>query len=132
MGSAGPTVKDTSFPGSGFGYSISTLSCVVLRGRHQQHERGKGSGLLVLSPPSLPLLEIPKVSSFRGFHGVKCVLHGIPNFRINVQIVGVHQISFLLSIGPTALQILQFCYFYLLFLLFLKCVCVIWIPFSLL
>ena len=86
----GPTVKDMSFSGSGFGYSISALSWVVLRGHYQQHERGKGYGLLVLSPPSLPLLEIPKVSNFRGFQGVKCVLHGIPNFRINVQILGVH------------------------------------------
>lgn len=85
---------------------------------------GEGPGL-ILSPPSLPLLEIPKVSSFRDFHGVKCVLHGIPNFRINIQILGVHQISFLLSVGPSALQLLQFCYFYLLFLLFLKYVCAI-------
>lgn len=127
MGSAGPTVKDTSFPGSGFGYSISALSCVVLRGRHQQHERGKGSGLLVLSPPSLPLLEIPKVSSFRGFHGVKCVLHGIPNFRINVQILRVPTRS--VSSCPLAQLLCRF-YSFVTFISFSSCFSSVFVSFG--
>lgn len=66
-----------------------------------------------------------KASSFRGFHGVKCVHPGTPHFRIKVQISWVHQVRSLSSISPFALQLLQFCCFYPPFLLFLKYVCAI-------